>query len=90
MEFPLAYYERRNAQICNQFALGHSLESLCRLHGLKDARMRQILGLPRTDPKPVQQFEPSQLLKRLKLTPYRVRAAFLRSGPWPYPTCGQS
>lgn len=91
MEHPLTYYKRRNALIVTQYKNGHSLAYLCDCHNLKEARMRQIVGLPRTDPKPLPPALPSDLLKRLKLSPYRVRRALLSlQGRWPYPICGQS
>lgn len=88
MQYPLSFYAKRNAEIRRLWSAGSNLEYLCDRFGLKDHRMRQILGLPRTDPRPPGPRSPDQLLRELDLTAYRVRGALLRStGSWPYPSC---
>ncbi len=86
MEFTLAYYERRNAQIMSKYKVGHSLEYLCSRYELKEARVRQILELPRCEPKPRGPVATLEVMQRLGLSKYKVRGAVLRSeGRWPYP-----
>lgn len=83
MDYPLAYYRKRNRSIVNEYVLQRkSVDSLAKKYELSEKRIRQILFDFRIqEPKErLKKGTPAEILQRCGLTRYKVRGALIRMG----------